>query len=60
MDIRVTGTQEECEIAAAKIAQMFTVLEQSNFYPNRGSSKLGRIYLKVKTTEFKTQNHTSY
>jgi hypothetical protein len=50
MDIRLTGTEEECKIATEKIAQLFTVLEQSNFYPNRGNSKLGRIYLKVKAS----------
>lgn len=48
MEIRLTGTEEEIIEAAAKIKTCFEVSEVSRFYPNRGSSDQGRVYVKVK------------
>lgn len=47
MRIRITGTRTETERAASTIAEILPVLETSRFYPNRGGSELGRIYLEV-------------
>jgi hypothetical protein len=43
--IRLTGTREECAAAADALFEVFTVQELSDFYPNRGTSSLGRVYL---------------
>ena len=45
MKIRVTGTREECTAAAELLATVLDVREVSAFYPNRGPSVLGRVYL---------------
>ena len=43
--IRLVGTRGECEAAAARIAQVLTVLEISDPYPMRGRSVLCRVYI---------------
>ncbi|HEY1616482.1 MAG TPA: hypothetical protein VGG25_02630 [Streptosporangiaceae bacterium] len=43
--IRLVGTKGECEAAAARIAQVLTVLEISEPYPMRGRSALVRVYI---------------
>lgn len=48
MDFRITGTQDDITAAIEKLKAVFEVLEVSSFYPNRGDSKLGRVYVKVK------------
>ncbi len=45
MRVRVEGTPAETTAAVARIATVLDVQETSRFYPNRGSSQLGRIYL---------------
>ncbi|MCI2421546.1 hypothetical protein MOQ72_29335 [Saccharopolyspora sp. K220] len=56
MKIRITGTRAETQRAAADIKTMlhtfqspvrYHVREVSDFYPNRGNSELGRVYLDV-------------
>jgi Protein of unknown function (DUF3970) len=38
--IRLEGTQEECEQAAPRLAELFEVVSISQAYPNRGRSRL--------------------
>lgn len=45
MRIRLTGTREECAAAVDALGAVLIVREVSEFYPNRGSSSLGRVYL---------------
>jgi len=47
MRIRVEGTRAEVDTATALIGQVLEVQEVSGFYPNRGASLLGRVYLTV-------------
>ncbi|MEU9687145.1 hypothetical protein [Amycolatopsis japonica] len=47
MRIRVEGTETEVAAAVAAIATVVEVQEASGFYPNRGASVLGRVYLTV-------------
>lgn len=51
--IRISGTREECEAAVEEIGKVMTVRECSGFYVNRGSSRLGRVYLEVSIKEQK-------
>jgi hypothetical protein len=43
--LRLTGTERECTEAVHALAAAFEVREVSSFYPNRGGSLLGRIYV---------------
>lgn len=45
--IRLMGTREECEIMAAALKFMLSVRSISAFYPNRGQSIEGRVYVEV-------------
>jgi hypothetical protein len=45
MKLRITGTREECAAAVEALPAALTVREVSGFYPNRGGSELGRVYL---------------
>ena len=45
MKVRITGTREETTAAAAALATVLEVREVSGFYPNRGATTLGRVYL---------------
>lgn len=49
MKIRITGTQKETAAAAELLRVVFDVREISEFYPNRGASKLGRVYVEAET-----------
>lgn len=39
------GTRPECAAAVAALRAGFVVREVSEFYPNRGQSVLGRVYV---------------
>ncbi len=45
MKLRLTGTGDECSAAIEAVGAVLTVREVSGFYPNRGASVLGRVYL---------------
>ena len=47
MRIRVEGTRAEVDAATEVLRQVLDVQEVSGFYPNRGASVLGRVYLTV-------------
>ncbi|QFU85721.1 hypothetical protein [Amycolatopsis sp. YIM 10] len=47
MRIRLMGTEAEIAVVAERLATVLDVQEASDFYPNRGASKLGRVYLTV-------------
>jgi hypothetical protein len=48
MKLRLEGTPAECEQAAALLGQAFTVVSVSDPYPNRGQSRLVRVYVEVR------------
>lgn len=50
MKIRVTGTKNELEALKQFLWSKFkpVILNLSNFYPNRGMSNEGRIYIETK------------
>ncbi|MDX8146425.1 hypothetical protein SK854_30225 [Lentzea sp. BCCO 10_0061] len=45
MKIRLEGTRDEIDAAVPALAHGFEVLQVSSFYPNRGTSMLGRVYV---------------
>jgi hypothetical protein len=47
MKIRLMGTPQEIEAIQAGLAKGLEILESSAYYPNRGDSKLGRVYVEV-------------
>ena len=47
MQIRIESTPDEAAVAASRIRTVLDVRQTSRFYPNRGDSRLGRIYLTV-------------
>ena len=44
MKIRLTGTLDELRSASALLGETFELLEVSEPYPNRGNSRLYRVY----------------
>jgi hypothetical protein len=46
--IRLEGTQEECQQATPRLAELFEVVSISDPYPNRGRSLLVRVYVEVR------------
>lgn len=47
MKIRIMGTPRECDDAVKVLRLGFAVLEVSSFRPNRGDSRLGRVYVEA-------------
>jgi hypothetical protein len=45
--IRIEGTQE-CQQARPQLAELFDVVSVSDLYPNRGRSRLVRVYLDIR------------
>jgi hypothetical protein len=43
----LSGTDTECAAAVAALAAGFVLREVSGFYPNRGATVLGRVYIDV-------------
>ena len=50
LDVRLLGTQEECETGVAQISKYFNILQETRFYPNRRGSE-GRLYLVIELKE---------
>lgn len=48
MRFRLEGTPEEVEQAVEAMREVFEVQEVSGFYPNRGQSVFGRVYVTAK------------
>lgn len=50
MKLRLTGLLEECIelVEAMQEAPRLQIVEVSEFYPNRGESLLGRLYVEVR------------
>jgi len=52
--LRLSGTREECDLLAqelpGRLAGLGDVQEVSAFYPNRGQSVLGRVYVEIRLT----------
>ncbi|MFE0027074.1 hypothetical protein [Amycolatopsis sp. NPDC059021] len=49
MKIRLMGTRTEIAAVVTRLATVLDVQEVSDFYPNRGASALGRVYLTIAT-----------
>lgn len=47
MRMRLMGTRQEIDAALPVMAEVFDIHEVSDFYPNRGTSQLGRVYVDV-------------
>lgn len=47
MQIRLMGARDEINAVLPVLTAVLTVQEVSDFYPNRGASQLGRVYLDV-------------
>jgi hypothetical protein len=47
MRLRLTGTSQEIAAVLPVLAAVLDVQETSEFYPNRGASVLGRVYLDI-------------
>ena len=47
INLRITGTEEECAAFAAQLSEKFDVVKVSGFYLNSGKSKEGRVYVEV-------------
>ncbi|MPZ66635.1 MAG: hypothetical protein GEU83_14365 [Pseudonocardiaceae bacterium] len=45
MKLRISATREECAAAVRAVSAVLAVREVSDFYPNRGATVLGRVYL---------------
>jgi hypothetical protein len=45
MKVRLHRTRQECEQATERLAEAFDVLAVSQAYPDRGASRLVRVYL---------------
>lgn len=49
INIRLMGTLDECQEAIDKLDRNgITILETSRFYPNRGNTKQGRVYVTIR------------
>jgi hypothetical protein len=48
MKIRLHGTAEEVEEAAKRLHGIFAVVSVSDPYPDRGASRLVRVYVEVR------------
>jgi len=48
MKIRLEGTPQECEQAAPLLGEVLDVVSVSDPYPNRGQSRLVRVYVEVR------------
>jgi hypothetical protein len=47
MKIRLTGTRDDIDAVLPVLTAVLTVQEVSDFHPNRGKFRLGRVYLEV-------------
>jgi hypothetical protein len=46
--LRLHGTPAECDHAARRLAEVFDVVSVSGPYPDRGPSRLVRVYLELR------------
>jgi hypothetical protein len=46
--IRLEGTKDECSVSAERLARVFSVVSESDPYPDRGKSSLFRVYCEVR------------
>lgn len=48
MQIRLMGTEDECRQVAGRLASVVEVLEVSEPMPNRGASRMVRVYVECR------------
>jgi hypothetical protein len=46
--IRIEGTPEEWQQATSQLAEVFDIVSISDPYPNRGQSRLVRVYVEIR------------
>jgi hypothetical protein len=51
MNIRLEGLPDECAEAVERLTGTFDVVSVSDPYPNRGTSKLVRVYVELRMGE---------
>jgi len=51
------GTAEECQQATPRLAELFDVVSISDPYPNRGQSRLVRVYLEIRLADQRHVDH---
>jgi hypothetical protein len=54
--IRLEGTPQECQ-QAPRLAELFEVVSVSDPYPNRGASRLVRVYVEVRLGDQRHADH---
>ena len=47
VNVRLEGSREDCEAMIEQIEKLGSVRTNGKFYPNRGSTIVGRMYLEV-------------
>jgi hypothetical protein len=55
--IRIEGTPKECQQATPQLAELFEVVSISDPYPNRGHSRLVRVYVEVRLADLRQADH---
>ncbi len=55
--IRLEGTPQECQQATPRLAEVFDVVSISHPYPNRGASRLVRVYVEVRLGDQRDVDH---
>jgi hypothetical protein len=55
--IRIEGTPQECQQATPQLAEVFNVVSISHPYPNRGQSRLVRVYLEIHFADQRQADH---
>jgi hypothetical protein len=53
--IRLEGLPEECALIAGRLPSIADVVSVSDPYPNRGASRLVRVYVELRTSYEGTQ-----
>lgn len=51
MKIRIEGTPQECQQATPRLAEVFDVVSISQPYPNRGQTRLVRVYVEIRLAD---------
>lgn len=59
MRIRLMGTRDETDRTVAALRSVLQVQEVSDWYPNRGASTLGRVYLDAEPPDTDTTRNPS-
>lgn len=59
MRIRLMGTRDETDRTVTALQEVLQVREVSDWYPNRGASLLGRVYIDAELPDADTARNPS-